>query len=287
MACEKKHNKTDLIVKDLPINQGGLGRHKCASCAYEKGVDNGKKHVKDFDIENFIKTLPESQKGLRRHRDPIEAYDLGYFHGQIEASKNLTIKDKRGIAFTMRNFGLSLIAKGILGALKKDDLPYLHAMGVISVANGFEILIKARIVEEHPLLIFDKISKNDKKMDDNLEFNDLLENGRTIEYSKLPYQLWATTGYKIENKELYKKFGFIRNQIIHFHVPMDITLTDLIFEYVFKIIEPSIDNWWQKTVLQYIKVFDRSSYKQLFDKINTMNLPCNYTFADKSGYIKR
>ncbi len=284
MACRKSHEETDFIVKDLPINQGGIGRHKCPSCAYEKGLANGKNHNENFDISSFISNLPESQKGLRRHRDPFEAYELGYFHGQIEASKHLSISDKKGISFTMRNFGLSMIAKGLLVALKKDDLPYIHAMGIINITNGFEILIKAKIVEEHPLLIFDKITKNEKETEQELEFNYLLENGRTIEYSKLPYQLWATTNYKINNKELYKEVGFLRNQIIHFHIPIKVSLIDKILKYVFDIIEPCINDWWDRTVFKYVKVFDRNSYEKLFKEIERLNISSNYKYDKKSGY---
>ncbi len=287
MSCKKQHKKTDQIVKDLPINQGGIGRHKCASCAYEKGFKNGKEHIKDFNVEEFIYSLEESQKGLRRHRDPFEAYELGYFHGQIEASKHLTIKNKEGISFTMQNFGLSMIAKGVLNSLKNDDLPYVHAMSIINVANGFEILIKAKIVEEHPLLIFDKITKNEKITEQELEFEYLLENGRTLEYSKLPYQLWATTGYKINDETLYKKIGRFRNQIIHFHIPLKESLSDYTLKYVFNVIEPCVNTWWDKTVFKYIKVFDRKAYKILFEKLKELNLSTNYDFDEKGGYRRK
>lgn len=45
MACNKNHSETDKIVKDLPISQGNFERHKCASCAYEKGLENGKQKL--------------------------------------------------------------------------------------------------------------------------------------------------------------------------------------------------------------------------------------------------
>ena len=54
MVCNKNHSQTDFIIKDLPISQGGVGRHKCAACAYEKGVENGKNHVLNFDLEMYI-----------------------------------------------------------------------------------------------------------------------------------------------------------------------------------------------------------------------------------------
>jgi len=287
MACRKEHKNVDLVVKDLPINQGGIGRHKCAACAYEKGFESGKKHIDSFDIKDFIKNLPESQKGLRRHRDPIEAYELGFYHGQVEASKHLTIKDKKGISFSMRNFGLSIIAKGILNVIKEDNLPYEHALGAINVAHGFEILIKARIVEQHPLLIFDKSLNNEKiKKGKDLEFQDLLDNGRTIDYSKLPYQLWAVTGYVLKDEKLFKDFGLIRNQIIHFHAPLSLSLPELTFKYSFTLIEKAINEWWNKSIFEYIKVFDRDAYKEIFNKLDKLEIIVSYQYHKTKGFEK-
>lgn len=58
MACKKDHNTTDLIIKDLPISQGSFERHKCASCAYEKGLENGSKKMANFQtllLNMFLK----------------------------------------------------------------------------------------------------------------------------------------------------------------------------------------------------------------------------------------
>ena len=42
MACKKDHSAIQDIMADLPLDQGGKGRHKCAACAYEKGLEAGK-----------------------------------------------------------------------------------------------------------------------------------------------------------------------------------------------------------------------------------------------------
>jgi hypothetical protein len=195
MPCNKDHNETDLIVKDLPISQGNFERHKCASCAYEQGLENGVKKLLNFDLEDFISNLEESQKGYRRHRSPIEAYTLGFFHGLNGKNNHLAIKDKYKIASQMRDFGLSMIAKGKVNATFSEmGEPYSHATGLVQVANGFEILIKSKIVEEHPLLVFNKFPKETNLLDSNIKMQDLLEHGQTIMYSELPERLWATTG---------------------------------------------------------------------------------------------
>lgn len=41
MACKKKHAQTDQIVKDLPVGQEGIGRHKSPHAAYSLGYYHG------------------------------------------------------------------------------------------------------------------------------------------------------------------------------------------------------------------------------------------------------
>jgi len=287
MACKKDHNATDLIIKDLPISQGSFERHKCASCAYEKGLENGSKKILNFDLENFITNLEESQKGDRRHRSAIEAYTLGFFHGLNGKNNHLAIKDKYKIASQMRDFGLSMVAKGVVNATYSEaGEPYSHAMGLVQVANGFEILIKSKIVEEHPLLIFNKVPKEANLSDGNIKMEDLLEHGQTIMYSELPDRLWATTGYKIQPIELYNKFGRVRNQIIHFAIP-EISLSDFTLEFVFKIIEKAVNSWWDTTILDYAQEYDEVILENIFERIEELNLQLNYTVDENYNLVKK
>lgn len=287
MACKKDHNATDLIIKDLPISQGSFERHKCASCAYEKGLENGSKKILNFDLENFITNLEESQKGDRRHRSAIEAYTLGFFHGLNGKNNHLAIKDKYKIASQMRDFGLSMVAKGVVNATYSEaGEPYSHAMGLVQVANGFEILIKSKIVEEHPLLVFNKVPKEANLSDGNIKMEDLLEHGQTIMYSELPDRLWATTGYKIQPIELYNKFGRVRNQIIHFAIP-EISLSDFTLEYVFKIIEKAVNSWWDTTILDYAQEYDEVILENIFERIEELNLQLNYTVDENYNLVKK
>lgn len=87
MACKKNHSETDVIVKNLPIDQGSVGRHKCASCAYEIGYEHGKSRSEFVNLNSELNTLEESQKGDRRHRSPHAAYSLGYYNGVIDSYK--------------------------------------------------------------------------------------------------------------------------------------------------------------------------------------------------------
>ncbi len=280
MACDKDHSQTDFTIKDLPINQGGFGRHKCPACAYEKGVENGTRRILNFNLEEYISSLPESQEGNRRHRGPVEAYTLGFFHGFNGANNHLVIKDKLRMASQMRDFGLYMVAKGAVNAtFSEQGIPYAHAMGVVHVAHGFEILIKSKIVEEHPLLIFSKIPQESNTEDDEIKVNDLLEYGQTIMYSELPHRLWAATGYKIADLKMYNEFGKIRNQIIHFSVP-EISLSDLTLKYTFQVVEKAVNEWWDTTILEYASDYDEAYCESVFEQLARLNIPINYRLSE-------
>ena len=85
MACKKEHSKTDSLISSLPIDQGKVGRHKCASCAYEIGYKHGFVREEHINLNSVLDSLDESQKGDRRHRSPHAAYSLGYYNGVIDS----------------------------------------------------------------------------------------------------------------------------------------------------------------------------------------------------------
>lgn len=84
MACTKKHRYND-IFNNLPDDQGGSGRHRCAGCAYDRGYQDGllKKESIDLDLDS----LPESQAGTVRHKSPHAAYAEGYKKGVEDSYK--------------------------------------------------------------------------------------------------------------------------------------------------------------------------------------------------------
>lgn len=76
-----EHETIRQLLSELPISQSGLGRHRCAGCAYEKGFQDGvaKKEVINFRM--ILSALPESQAQPQRHKDAQLAYLLGYVDG--------------------------------------------------------------------------------------------------------------------------------------------------------------------------------------------------------------
>lgn len=83
MACNKNHDAVQGVMATLPVDQGGIGRHKCAACAYEKGFELGSRMEEHFDIGAIIDALPESQAREQRHKSPHAAFAQGYIDGVI------------------------------------------------------------------------------------------------------------------------------------------------------------------------------------------------------------
>jgi hypothetical protein len=275
MACKKNHTETDQIMAQLPVNQGGKARHKCASCSYEKGLENGKNRIVNFDIEGFIASLDTSQEGQRRHKDPLEAYTMGFFHGLSGKNTHEVIKEKYQLSDNMAQFGLMQVGKGIYECTFMEDTPFKYAMSTVHVASGFELIIKARIAQEHPYLIFEKLPKHAKVKNGVIKYDDLLEHGHTINYSELPERLWVTTACQIPEINLFHTFGKVRNQIIHFGTP-DEDFAKLVFQYCFKIIEPLVNEWWDITLLEYAWEYDTELMDYIFEQLNQYDLSVNY-----------
>ena len=70
MACSKKHSSIQNIMSKLPVDQGGVGRHKCAACAYERGFEDGLQLKGKIDLTKILSDLEESQAGNQRHKSP-------------------------------------------------------------------------------------------------------------------------------------------------------------------------------------------------------------------------
>ena len=81
MACNKDHSRLTAIMNSIPTDQGGVGRHKCAACAYEAGYNAGYELNGSLCIDRVLTGLDESQAGAQRHKSPHAAFAKGYFDG--------------------------------------------------------------------------------------------------------------------------------------------------------------------------------------------------------------
>lgn len=161
--------------------------------------------------------------------------------------------DTRKIAAHMKEFGLALLGRSIKEVTFAQMLnPYAHAMGVVSCAHGAEIIIKARIAEEHPLLIFNKLPKPDPAA--LLDIGALMTDGRTLPYEDLPAALWAATGYRIGQLDQFREFGRLRNTITHLAVPA-IDLPGTVYRFAFQVVEPMIYDFWKADIIECYEDF--------------------------------
>lgn len=180
-------------------------------------------------------------------------------------------EDLIGIAKHIKKLGLASLAHAQQHTFfYSSDNTYWEDLAVLQAAHAAEILIKARIAEHHPLLIFSEIPKSTKVNEEKLSLRALLESGKTIQYNELPERLWATTGYKIKNDNIYQRFGKLRNTIQHFTTPHDKDLTQETLEFIFGIIDPMIHDFWGLYAVDYIE--DPDAHEYIFKTLLKSNI---------------
>jgi hypothetical protein len=152
--------------------------------------------------------------------------------------------DLKSVAEHMRELGLGALTHAMRLSLYSDqNNSWWGELSVLHGAHAAEILIKARIAVEHPLLIFADIPRSTQASGQLLAFEDLVQRGRTIDFQDLPERLWATTGQRLSEPEVFREFGRLRNAIQHFASPAEDPSTRTL-EFVFKVLDPFlIENW--------------------------------------------
>lgn len=81
VICKEEHRYMESL-ENLPEDQGGTGRHRCAGCAYDRGRTAGEARQDRLDLD--IDSLPECQAGTVRHRSVHAAFALGYYDGVLD-----------------------------------------------------------------------------------------------------------------------------------------------------------------------------------------------------------
>lgn len=137
-------------------------------------------------------------------------------------------------------------------------------LSILQVAHATELLVKAEIAKEHPLLIFDKLPTPTKngtgEIVDDLTLSELSEKGRTIEWSSLLEMLWASKGVKMINTAKFAKFGRIRNSIQHFGIaPPNENISYLTYlQFIYEVIDPFLYTYENLYAIDYSQDFDPS-----------------------------
>jgi hypothetical protein len=180
--------------------------------------------------------------------------------------------DTKQIAPHMKEFGLCLLGRSVVDVTFGEQMNrYAHAMGAMRGAHAAEIIIKARIAEEHPLLIFKKCPKSNSKPGSLLSIKELLNDGQTLMYNELPEVLWATTGQRIPNPKQFSEFGHIRNLIAHFAVP-PINLTEKTLQFAFQVMEPMIFAFWNIDIFEYIAQYNQNDEECIHEQLKQFKI---------------
>lgn len=110
-------------------------------------------------------------------------------------------------------------------------------LSVLQAAHAGEIFLKARIAQEHPLLIFEQLPKTSQVGEPHLSLAHLFERGRTVQFADLPERLWAAAGVRLENADRYQEFGRLRNAVQHFVTPTKRDVASETSHFIYGVIE--------------------------------------------------
>ena len=130
--------------------------------------------------------------------------------------------DLKNVSEHIHGLGLGILSQAQRNAFYSDH-GYEVALdegvfAVLQAAQAAELLIKAAIAEQHPLLIFSSLPKSKSANGAVLNIEHLLESAKTLQYSDLPEVLWAATGYKIQDLATYNSFGKIERPSIDLRI---------------------------------------------------------------------
>jgi hypothetical protein len=167
----------------------------------------------------------------------------------------------KGIWRHIRDLGLGALAHANRhAAYAATENPRWPELSVLQAAHAAELLIKARIAEEHPLLIFEKLPTSKSAAGSALELKNLLAEGRTFDWKDLPERLWASTGQSLPSRATFDAFGHLRNSIQHLGPGSSADPGGDTLRFVFKVIDPFIHENWELFAIDYDEDYEPYVY---------------------------
>jgi hypothetical protein len=163
----------------------------------------------------------------------------------------------------MRDLGLGALAHANNHAAyvnMESEAARWPELSVLQAAHAAELLIKARIAQEHPLLIFEQLPRSTQAVGAHLDIEDLFRQGRTIQWTDLPERLWASTGLVIPAKDKFESFGRLRNGIQHFAAPSGVDAGYETLKFIFEVIDPFINSCWGLFAVDYDEDYEPYIY---------------------------
>lgn len=160
----------------------------------------------------------------------------------------------------MRHLGLAALAHANRhAAYMPIENPRWPELSVLQAAHAAELLIKARIAQEHPLLIFEQLPRSTPSAL-SLDFDELFKSGRTLQWSDLPDRLWAATAETLPSRETFERFGRLRNGIQHFSPSPSQDVAGETLRFVFEVIDPFINRSWGLFAIDFDEEYEPHIY---------------------------
>lgn len=162
--------------------------------------------------------------------------------------------NKRLVSSKILNFALNLLARSVCDAtFSEQSKPCVHQLSIVSTANALELILKSKIIELNPELIF---------IDANFDFNNATDRTicreGTVNYSILP-KILKKIGINIKMKR-FRELGKKRNQIVHLGLSLESNYTCEVLRYAFELVLPAAIELYGKKCLEifieYLREWD-------------------------------
>lgn len=124
-------------------------------------------------------------------------------------------------------------------------------MAVLNSALAGELFLKAVIAKEHPLLIFRDLFHLDDPGNQDMDFERIIEKGRTYNFEHLPKLLWVATGERLPDMDNFEKLRKVRNSVQHFCAPEEVNFRRLSLEFIYNNIDPLIHKHFGLCAVEY------------------------------------
>ena len=135
--------------------------------------------------------------------------------------------------------GLAALAQANTQAVYFDPgVEETDALSVINAVLAGELIIKAVIAKQQPLLIFKNLFQLGPADTEEITVERLLRSGKTYTFGELPNLLWTCTGNQISDYEVFREIQNVRNSLTHFCRPDHTNLNLLSLNFIYGEIEP-------------------------------------------------
>ena len=112
-------------------------------------------------------------------------------------------------------------------------------LSILQAAHAAEIFLKARIAQEHPLLIFELLPRSTQVDEPLLSLAHLFERGRTVQY---------------------QQFGRLRNTIQHFALPDNCDFSLETSRFIYGVVDPFMNQSWRLYAVDYCEDSEGNEY---------------------------